>query len=149
MNMFKPTKAKTPDEYIDLIQDPERKEEMIKLDKLIRKALPNLDRFIIAGMIGYGKFHYKSKSGREGDWSIIALASQKNYISVYVCATEGDKYVTEDYVTKLPKADIGKSCIRFKRTSDIDLGVLEDVIKKGVQVMKEGKSTIYEQTKFS
>src|SRR5687767_5953022 len=97
MNMFKPTEAKTPQEYIDLIEDPERKAEITKLDKLIKKAVPGLDEFIIAGMIGYGKFHYKSKSGREGDWSMIALASQKNYISVYVCGTDGEKYITEDY----------------------------------------------------
>jgi hypothetical protein len=145
MNMFKPTEAKTPDEYIDLVQDPERKAEIIKLDKLIMKAVPSLDRFIIAGMIGYGKFHYKSKSGREGDWSMIALASQKNYISVYVCGTDGEKYVAEDYKSKLPKANIGKSCIRFKRTSDVDLDILEEVIKKGVQVMKDGKSSVYSQ----
>ena len=145
MNMFKPTEAKTPDEYIDLILDPERKGEIIKLDKLIMKAVPSLDRFIIAGMIGYGKFHYKSKSGREGDWSMIALASQKNYISVYVCGTDGDKYVTEDYKSKLPKADIGKSCIRIKRTSDIDLEVLEEVVKKGIEVMRDGKSSAFSQ----
>lgn len=141
--MFKPTEAKTTEEYINLIQDPDRKAEIIKLDKLIKAAVPDSEPFILAGMIGYSKFHYKSKSGREGDWGIIALASQKNYISVYVCATDGDKYVAEDYKEKLPKASIGKSCIRFKKTADIDLGVLEDVIKEGVKVMKEGKSSIY------
>ena len=138
MNMFKPTEAKTPQEYMDLISDPERKEEIIKLDKLIKKTAPDLDVFILAGMIGYGKFHYKTKSGREGDWAMISLASQKNYISVYVCATNGQKYITEDYKVRLPKASIGKSCVRFKRTSDIDLEALEELIKKGVEMMKQG-----------
>lgn len=138
MNMFKPTEAKTPEEYINLIQDPGRKDEIIKLDKLIKKTAPDLDVFILAGMIGYGKFHYKTKSGREGDWAMISLASQKNYISVYVCATDGQKYITEDYKEKLPKASIGKSCVRFKRTSDIDLEALEELVKKGVEMMKQG-----------
>lgn len=136
--MFKPTEAKTPEEYIELIDDAERKAEIIKLDKLIKKVDPELERFILAGMIGYGKFHYKSKSGREGDWAIIALASQKNYISVYVCATEGQKYITEDYKEKLGKVNVGKSCVRFKKTADIKLKVLEELIKKGIEMMKQG-----------
>lgn len=151
--MFKPTEAKTPEEYINLVQDPDRKAEIVKLDALIKKAVPDLKPFILAGMIGYGKFNYKYKSGREGEWGVIALASQKNYISVYICATDGEEYIAEDYKHSLPakagksklsKVNIGKSCIRFKRISDIDLGVLEEVIKKGARVMKEGKSTIYQ-----
>ena len=83
--MFKTTTAETPEEYIDLIEEP-RKSEIKKLHEFIKKTLPNVKPYIETGMIGYGKFHYKSKSGREGDWALIGLASQKNYISVYVCA---------------------------------------------------------------
>lgn len=133
--MFKPTAAKTPQEYIDLILDSARKEEIIKLDEFIQKTVPDLKPFILAGMIGYGKIRYKSASGREGDWSVIALASQKNYISVYICATDGRQYLAESYKSKLPKADIGKSCIRFKRTADIDLKILGEVIKKAEEMM--------------
>lgn len=138
MTMFKVTTAKTPQEYIDLIDEP-RKSEIIKLDKLIQKTVPNLEPFIISGMIGYGKYRYKTKSNREGDWCVIALASQKNYISVYVCAVDGDQYVAEKYKNQLPKADIGKSCIRFKKTEDIDLDVLEEIIKKADKLPKMGE----------
>lgn len=127
MNMFKPTGAKTPEEYIDLIAEP-RKSEIKKLDAFIRKTLPKQKPFIISGMIGYGSFHYKSKSGREGEWAKVLLASQKNYISVYVCAVDGDQYIPEKYKKDLPKASIGKSCIRFKKVDDIDLDVLKKVL---------------------
>lgn len=127
MNMFKPTSAKTPEEYIDLIAEP-RKSEIKKLDEFIRKTVPKLKPFIIAGMIGYGSFHYKSKSGREGEWAKIGLASQKNYISVYVCAVDGDLYIPEKYKKDFPKASIGRSCIRFKKVEDISLNVLKKVL---------------------
>lgn len=127
--MFKPTSAKTPQEYIDLIDEP-RKTEIKKLDAFIKKTVPKLKPFIIAGMIGYGKYHYKSKSGREGDWSIIALASQKNYISVYACGVKDGEYVAEKYKKDLPKADIGKSCIRIKKVEDIDLDILAKILKE-------------------
>ncbi len=129
MNMFKPTAAKTPQEYIDLIEEP-RKTEMVKLHELIQKTVPEFKPYILSGMIGYGSFHYKSKSGREGDWSIIALASQKNYISVYICAVDGKEYLAEKYKKEFPKASIGKSCIRFKKLEDINLEFLMKVIKE-------------------
>jgi len=131
MNMFKPTTAKTPEEYIGMIDEP-RRAHIEQLDKLIRKTVPDLKPHILAGMIGYGTFHYKSKSGREGDWSIIALASQKNYISLYICAADAQGYLAERYKDKLPKASIGKSCIRFKKPEDVDQDMLVEIMKKAV-----------------
>jgi hypothetical protein len=128
MNMFKVTDAKNPEEYIAKIDEP-RRSEIEKLHKLIRKTVPNLEPFMISGMIGYGKYHYKGKSS-EGEWCIIALASQKNYISVYICAADEDGYLAERNKDKFPKASIGKSCIRFKKTDDIDLKALAALIKQ-------------------
>ena len=141
MNMFKPTLAKSPGEYITMIPEP-RRQEIEKLHALIQKTTPELKPHILSGMIGYGTYHYRYASGREGDWSLIALASQKNYISVYVCAMEKDKYLTERYKDKLPKASIGKSCIRFKKLSDIDLSVFAEIIEKAEKI--GGMGQIYE-----
>jgi hypothetical protein len=127
MNMFKSTSAKTPDEYIDLLDEP-RKSEIQKLHDFIRKTLPSLSPFILSGMIGYGKYRYKSPSGKEGDWFLIGLASQKNYISLYVCALENNTHIAEKYKEKLPKTSIGKSCIRFKKAEDIDFNVLKEIL---------------------
>jgi hypothetical protein len=129
MNMFKPTSAKTPKEYIDLISEP-RKSDIKFLDKFIKKTVPKLKPFIISGMIGYGKYKYKSASGGEGDWCVIALASQKNYISLYACGVKDGKYIAEGFKKDLPKADIGKSCIRVKKAEDLDLKVLEKILKE-------------------
>lgn len=127
MNMFKDTSAKTPKEYIDLIDEP-RRTDIKKLHLFVTKNFPKLKPFILSGMIGYGKFHYKYKSGREGEWSVLALASQKNYISFYVCIPDGEGYIPERFKKDLPKASIGKSCIRFKKLEDIDINVLKKII---------------------
>lgn len=136
MNMFKTTAARTPEEYIAMIEEP-RKSQIQLLHDLIRNTIPEQKPYIISGMIGYGSFHYKSKSGREGDWCIVALASQKNYISIYVCASDGKQYVAENYKDAFPKADIGKSCIRIKNPEDIDLELLKKVIREGVTVSEK------------
>ena len=127
--MFKPTSAQTPEEYIAGVPAP-RRGDIEKLHALIQKTVPKLKPHILAGMIGYGTYRYRYASGREGDWSLIALANQKNYISVYVCSLEDGKYIADEYKSKLPKASIGKSCIRFKKLEDIDTSVLVEIIKK-------------------
>lgn len=97
---------------------------------MIRKTVPKLTQYMEVGMLGFGKYHYKYPSGREGDWALIGLASQKNYISLYVCATVNGKYLAEKYKALIPKASIGKSCIRIKHATDIDMPVLTAILKE-------------------
>jgi hypothetical protein len=139
MNMFKPTKAKTVDAYIRSIDEP-RRAEVEKVDQLIRESAPDLKRYFAYNMIGYGEFHYKSKSGREGDWPVIALASQKNYISVYVCVADSKGYLPEQRAAQLGKVSVGKSCIRFKQLSDIDQKAFASIISEAEEWYKSGKT---------
>lgn len=130
VNMFKTTSATTPGEYIAMLPD-ERRAEVERLDRLIRKTAPRLKPHIQSGMLAYGSFHYRSSSGREGDWFVIGLASQKRYLSLYVCATDGKRYLAESFRDRFPKADIGRSCIRFKRAEDLDPVALKALLRKG------------------
>jgi hypothetical protein len=66
-------------------------------------------------MIGYGTFEYKnSKTKQMMPWHVIGLAAQKNYISLYVCATNNKNYIAEMHKDKLGKVKVGKSCINIK-----------------------------------
>lgn len=130
--MFKPTTARSVEEYIDMIEEP-RSSEIRILHEIIREITPHLEVALYNSVVGYGKYHYKSKSGREGDWFAIGLASQKNYISLYICSTDGKEYLAEKYKARLPKASIGKSCVRFKHLSDVDMSVIRELITKGAK----------------
>lgn len=141
MNMFKPTTAKDPDEYVRLIESP-RREDIESLDALITQAAPSLDRKPFGSIIGYGSSHYESKSGRKGEWFTIGLASQKNYISMYICMVEDGEYSPEAYKDQFPKVNIGKSCIRFKKIEDIDQEALVSLIKKAIE-LKESRNHIF------
>lgn len=137
MNMFKGTDAKTPEEYIKNLPD-DRRATFETVHKAILKAIPKLKPRIIYGMIGYGKYHYKSKSGREGDWSLVLLANQKNYISLYVCAAEDGQYIAEKNKDRLGKVSVGKSCIRFKKLEDLNLDVATELAKKAEKLGDSG-----------
>lgn len=121
--------ARTPEEYIAKLAEP-RRTEIARLDELIRKTVPKLEPHVVAGMLAYGPFHYRYPSGREGDWFRIGVASNKQYISLYACAADDRGYVAERYRKRLPKADIGKSCVRFKKVDDLDLVALRALLKE-------------------
>jgi hypothetical protein len=134
MNMFKTTNAATPEEYIAALEEP-RRSHIQQLHDFIRKTVPQYAPHLQSGMLAYGTYHYKYASGREGDWMPVALASQKNYISLYVMAIapDGKSYLAETYKDKLPKANIGRSCIRFKKPEDLDLQVVAELLTRALE----------------
>jgi hypothetical protein len=127
MAMQGKTGAATHEEYFAALAEP-RQGELRALDALIRESAPGLAPTMEFGMPGYGRYHYKYASGREGDAATISLASNKNYISLYVACLVDGRYVAETYAGRLPKASIGKSCVRFKRLSDVDTAVLAELL---------------------
>jgi uncharacterized protein YdhG (YjbR/CyaY superfamily) len=128
MNMFKPVKATSAEEYFDDLPE-DRKEIMKALDSFIKTHAPSLKPNFLYNMPGYGSFKYKNNKKELLDWPTIAIASQKNYISMYICAVNKDGYIAEQYKNDLGKVSVGKSCIRFKKIEDINLDALEKVIK--------------------
>ena len=125
----------TPAEYIAAVDDA-RRADIAALDALIRMHAPDLEPVIMGGMLGYGPFHYRYASGREGDACKLSVASNASYISLYCFATDEDGYVAERYVDRLPKASIGKTCVRFKRVADLDeealAALVEETAKMGL-----------------
>ena len=138
--MFAPTSATSPDEYIAMQPEP-RRTELQQLHELILASTPYGEPFIMSGMIGYGLYRYKAKTRKEAEWAAILLAGRKAYISLYLSAMVGNQYLAESYKDKLPKADIGKSCIRIKKLADIDLDVLRSAIVATVGTTKLGELT--------
>lgn len=131
MNMFKPVGAKSDKEYLEMLA-PERREIIEALDALIKQTVPDMKRWFAYNMLGYGRFKYIDYKKQENEWPVIALASQKNYVSLYVCAIhpeQNDKYIAEVYEKDLGKVSVGKSCIRFKKLEDLNMDVVRDVLK--------------------
>jgi hypothetical protein len=120
-------------DLIDRLEEP-RRSEIQSLHELIREVAPDLEVQAGKDMIGYGPFHYRYASGREGDAHLLALSPRKNYISLYVLCTTDGAYLAESYKDRLPKASIGKSCVRFKRTSDVDLDELRELVAEAARL---------------
>lgn len=126
--MFKPVNATSVEEYFDMLP-AERREAVKILHEFIQKAAPSLKPHFAYNMLGYGSFKYKNSKKEMVDWPTVGLASQKNYISIYVCAVDAGEYIAEKHKGELGKVSVGRSCIRFKRIEDIDLEGLARVLK--------------------
>jgi hypothetical protein len=128
--------VKTPADYLAAVDD-ERRPDITALDALIRKHAPKLERVIMGGMLGYGPFQYRYASGREGEACKLSVASNASYISLYCFAADAEGYVAERYVDRLPKASIGKSCVRFKKLADLDEKALAALIKETAKIAQQ------------
>ena len=126
--MFKPTKAKTVKEYLDAVPK-EHKEMVMFLNNFIKKAVPKLKVHFANNMLGYGSFPYKNAKKEMIEWPTVALASQKSYVSIYVCSVIDGEYVAEAHKKELGKVKVGRSCISFKKIEDVNLPVLKKVLK--------------------
>ncbi len=122
------TDATSPAEYIARVEE-KRRPDIQRLHELVLEVAPELEPTMEFGMLGYGRMHYRYASGREGDWMKIGIANNKQYISLYCCAADDRGYVAERYRDRLPKANIGKACVRFKRLAELDETVLRELIR--------------------
>lgn len=135
--MVKPAEnITTPSQYIDALTE-ERRAAIEQLDKLIRENAPKLKAFVQHGMLAYGPYRYRYESGREGEAAVIMLASQKNYISLYVNCTEAGAYLAEKRKSHLGKVSVGRSCIRFKKIEDLDLAAAAELIREAAATKPE------------
>jgi len=126
--MFKPTKANSVATYLAQVPK-ERKKLVLFLHEFIKKTVPKLKPHFAYNMLGYGSFPYLNTKKEKLEWPVIALANQKNYISLYVCALDKGQYIAEKYKKELGKVNVGKSCIRFKKLEDINLPALKKVLQ--------------------
>src|SRR5215211_5652987 len=139
--MIHAMKPITPSEYLGASSEP-RRMELKSLDAAIRKSAPKLKPYVAFSgtMIGYGAYHYKYASGREGDCPIVALSSRAQYISLYVSGHRGGKSIAEVAKPKLGKVSVGKACIRFKRLEDLNLPALLELVRECSALLDNGST---------
>lgn len=130
--------AKTVEKYLAELP-PDRREAISKVREVILKNLPKgLEEGMGYGMIGYHVPHSVYPAGYHCDPAqpvpFAGLASQKNYMSLYLMSVYGDPeleaWLREAWTKAGKKLDMGKSCIRFKRLEDVPLEVVGRAIKK-------------------
>jgi hypothetical protein len=121
---------------------PEARRDMVAaVDAVIRDAAPELEPALWQRMLGYGRYHYRYASGREGDSYVVALANQKQYVSLYLCGVVDGQYLAEANARRLGHVSVGKSCVRFKKLEDLDLGVVRELVRATADAVAHDSGT--------
>lgn len=122
------------DAYIEAIADETRREDCRTLLKLMSKATKAEPKMWGTSIVGFGNYHYKYASGREGDTCLTGFASGKPAISIYLACGAGDQFT--DILATLGKHKMGKGCLYVSRLADVDRTVLAKLIKMSIEVIK-------------
>lgn len=107
-----------------------RRSTLTAVHQLIREAAPALAPSLVGGSIGYGPFHYRYGTGREGDAHRLVLRGNARYVSLSVLAGDEGGHLAEQHAARLgPKVSVGKSCVRFRTVDDLDLVALRRLVR--------------------
>jgi hypothetical protein len=120
--------------FVAAITDAQRKKDCKAVIGMMKKATGEAPAMWGTSIVGFGKYHYKYPSGREGDFLITGLSPRKDSLTLYI--TPGFSQY-RDLLAKLGKYKLGKSCLYIKKLDDVDVPTLEQLITQSVADMRE------------
>ena len=87
-----------------------------------------------ASIVGFGSYHYKGASGREGDWFLTGFSPRKQNLTLYLMGGLSEQ---ADLLKKLGRHKTSVGCLYIKKLEDVDIKVLKEIITKSVKAMKK------------
>ena len=129
----KPTDASV-DDFINQISNEQRKADCLELLKMFSEVTGEPAKMWGDNMVGFGKYHYKYKTGHEGEWFLTGFSPRKQNLTIYIMAGFQNY---EELLKDLGKYKTSSSCLYLKKLEDIDRGVLKKLISTSVEDMKK------------
>lgn len=121
-------------EFLNGVDNNRRKEDSFVLLDLMSEITGEEPKMWGTSIIGFGKYHYKTKSGIESDWMSIGFSPRKQSLTLYIM-NGYDQY--QDLLNKLGKHKIGKSCLYINKLADVDMTVLENLIRDSFEYVQK------------
>ena len=121
-----------PRQFINGVEDAKRREDSLFVLDLMESLTGESPKMWGPSIVGYGKYHYKYESGREGDFMKIGFSPRKQNLTLYIMPGF-ERY--EDLMSNLGKYKTGKSCLYVKKLEDIQLDVLKELISSSYDYM--------------
>lgn len=118
--------------FLNSVEDEEKRKASEKVLKLMEKISGEPPKMWGASIIGFGTYHYKYESGREGDFLKIGFSPRKQNLTLYIMPGF-ERY--DELMQKLGKYKTGKSCLYIKKLEDVDWSVLEELTQQAYDYM--------------
>ena len=127
-NKTKPTDVKVED-FLSAVEHPTRKKDGFELLKIMKDITKEKPVMWGPSIIGFGSYHYKYATGREGDMPRTGFSPRKANLTVYIMPGFEE---FDDLLGKLGKHKIGKSCLYINKLTDVDIDVLKQIIQRSL-----------------
>lgn len=128
----KPTNASVTD-FINKVENEQKRQDSLKLIEMMKTISGEEPYMFGTSIVGFGSYHYKYKSGHEGEAPLIGFSPRKAAISLYVfTGLDAHKHLLDD----LGKYTMGKACIYIKKLEDIDEQALVKVMKQTIKYLE-------------
>jgi len=112
------------------IEDERRRQDCQKVLEIMQQATGQPPAMWGTSIVGFGSYHYKYSTGREGDWFVTGFSPRKQNLTLYIMS--GFQRYTQ-LMDKLGKHKTGKSCLYVKSLDDIHLPTLKKLIKESAR----------------
>ena len=116
--------------FLKAVEHPQRREDGFELLEMMKEITNEEPMMWGPSIVGFGSYHYKYESGREGDMPLIGFSPRKRSLSLYITSEFEE---CTDLLDKLGKHKIGKSCLYINKLADVDKSVLKKMIKKSLK----------------
>ena len=120
-------------QFLDAVENPRRRSDAIKLLDLMRAVTGKRPKMWGSSIVGFGSYHYRYASGREGDSLMVGFSPRKQNLVIYIMPGFSDY---GEILGRLGKFRTGKSCLYVNKLDDVDLGLLEELVRESVAEMK-------------
>jgi len=125
---------KSVEAFIDQVQDERQREDSQTIMELMQRVTEESPQMWGTSIVGFGSYHYRYESGREGDMPLVGFSPRVQNLTLYIM--DGfDEY--DSLLEKLGKHKTGKSCLYIKRLDDVDIDVLERLVTESVEHIRK------------
>ncbi len=127
------------EDFINSIDSDAKKADAYRILELYKEATDEKPKMWGNSIVGFGRYHFKSERSRqEGDWPLAAFSPRKQNLTLYVMS---DSHNYTDLLNKLGKHKTSKACLYVNKLSDVDEGILKQLIKRSYDDAKRTLAT--------
>ena len=117
-------------DFLNSVSHEKRRKDCFKVLALMQEVTGKEPVMWGSSIVGFGRYHYKYASGREGEWFVTGFAPRKQALTLYIMSGFSEY---EGLLDKLGKHTTGKACLYIKKLEDVDMKVLRELIEKSIE----------------
>jgi hypothetical protein len=121
------------EKFLNAVADEQARKDCYEILKIMKQVTKEEPKMWGTSIVGFGSYHYKGASGREGDWMLTGFSPRKQNLTLYLMHGFD---VHKDLLKKLGKYKTSMGCLYIKKLDDVDKKVLKELVAESVKRMK-------------